>query len=196
MLSYTHSSWGYKFRCSSDREVSNGSGWYYFSFLGWLPKFIPYGTIFARQYPSHLKSYRLFEPLFLAKHPFRGKSADLGRAGEAPRHGDRASPPPPGGMTAFRLRGDKTEISCANGLELRDNNFNLGGLAIWDGIGRMDGNDQYEAEATAAVSGPAYFAIQTLLSECTIMYTTRPAGIPVRLNDTQNPKPLVPLRAA
>jgi hypothetical protein len=37
---------------------------------------------------------------------------------------------------------------------LRDNVFNPGGLAIWDGIGQMDGKDQFEAEAIAAVSGP------------------------------------------
>jgi hypothetical protein len=55
-------------------------------------------------------------------------------------------------MIAFRLRGEKNEISCANGGELRDNDFNPGGLAIWDGIRQMDGNDQFEAEATAAVS--------------------------------------------
>jgi hypothetical protein len=65
-------------------------------------------------------------------------------------------------MTAFILRGEKIEISCANGGELRDNDFNFGGLAIWDGIGRMDGNDQFEAEAIAAVSQAEYFALQRL----------------------------------
>jgi hypothetical protein len=57
-------------------------------------------------------------------------------------------------MTASRLRGEKTEISCAKVADLRDNDFNIGGLAIWDGIGRMDRQDPFEAEATAAVSGP------------------------------------------
>jgi hypothetical protein len=61
--------------------------------------------------------------------------------------------PPPGGMTAFRLRGGTNEIPCANGAELRDNHFNPGGLAIWDGIGQMNRQDQFEAEVTAAVSG-------------------------------------------
>jgi hypothetical protein len=65
-------------------------------------------------------------------------------------------------MTASRLRGEKIEISCANGTDLRDNGFNPGGLAIWDGIGQMDGNDQCEAEAIAAVSGPEYFSLQRL----------------------------------
>jgi hypothetical protein len=65
-------------------------------------------------------------------------------------------------MTASRLRGEKNEISCANGAELRDNNFNIGGHAIWDGIGRMDRKHHFEAEATAAVSGPEYFALQKL----------------------------------
>jgi hypothetical protein len=37
---------------------------------------------------------------------------------------------------------------------LRDNDSNLGGLAIWHGIGRMDRKDQFEAEAIAAVSDP------------------------------------------
>jgi hypothetical protein len=49
-------------------------------------------------------------------------------------------------MTEFILRREKTVISCANGKGLRDNNFNLGGLAIWDGIGQMDGNDQFETD--------------------------------------------------
>ena len=65
-------------------------------------------------------------------------------------------------MTAFRLRGEKIEISCANDVELRDNYFNIGGLAIWDGIGQMDGKDQFEAEAIAAVSQAEYFALQKL----------------------------------
>jgi hypothetical protein len=58
--------------------------------------------------------------------------------------------------------GRKNEISCANGGELRDNGFNIGGLAIWDGIERMDGKHQFEAEAIAAVSEPGYFALQRL----------------------------------
>jgi hypothetical protein len=37
-------------------------------------------------------------------------------------------------------------------MDLRDNDFNIGGLAIWDGIGRMDRKHQFETEATAAVS--------------------------------------------
>jgi hypothetical protein len=36
-----------------------------------------------------------------------------------------------------RLREGKIEISCANGADLRDNDFNIGGLAFWDGIGQM-----------------------------------------------------------
>jgi hypothetical protein len=40
-------------------------------------------------------------------------------------------------MIAFRLRGEKIEISCANWEKLCNNNFNLGGLAIWDGAGQM-----------------------------------------------------------
>jgi hypothetical protein len=71
---------------------------------------------------------------------------------------------PPGGMTASKLRGENIEISCAMDAELRDNNFNIGGHAIWDGIGQMDGNDQFEAEAIAAVSGPGYFALQKLVN--------------------------------
>ena len=57
------------------------------------------------------------------------------------------------------------EISCTNGEDLRDNNFNNGGLAIWDGIERMDRKDQFEAEAIAAVSGPGYFALQRLVNK-------------------------------
>jgi hypothetical protein len=83
-------------------------------------------------------------------------------------------------MIAFILRGEKIKIICANCRELRDNDFNIGGLAIWDGIERMDGNAQFEADAIAAIRGPEYFALQRLLPECTIMYTTSPAGIPVR----------------
>jgi hypothetical protein len=49
----------------------------------------------------------------------------------------------PGGMTASRLQGEKIEIICANGANLRDNNFNIGGLAIWVGSGQMDRNYQY-----------------------------------------------------
>jgi hypothetical protein len=62
------------------------------------------------------------------------------------------------------LHGEKNEITCANGKELRDNGFNPGGLAIWDGIGQMDRNDQFEAEAIAAVSGPEYFALKKLVN--------------------------------
>jgi hypothetical protein len=67
-----------------------------------------------------------------------------------------------GRETASRLRGEKSEISCANSGILRDNDFNIGGLAIWDGIGRMDRKHQFEAEASAAVSGPEYFDLQRL----------------------------------
>jgi hypothetical protein len=49
-------------------------------------------------------------------------------------------------MIASRLREEKIEISCANAAELRDNGFNIGGLAIWHGIGQMDGKDQLEAD--------------------------------------------------
>jgi hypothetical protein len=65
-------------------------------------------------------------------------------------------------MIAIRLRGEKIEFSCAHGLELRDNCFNIGGHAICHGIERMDRQDQFEAEATAAVSGPEYFSLQKL----------------------------------
>jgi hypothetical protein len=50
----------------------------------------------------------------------------------------------------------KTKISCAKVAELRDNDFNIGGHAIWDGIGRMDRYDQFEAEAIAAVTPPNF----------------------------------------
>jgi hypothetical protein len=56
----------------------------------------------------------------------------------------------------------KIEISCANGQDLRDNGFNIGGLAFWHGIGRMDRKDQFEAEAAAAVSQAEYFSLQRL----------------------------------
>jgi hypothetical protein len=65
-------------------------------------------------------------------------------------------------MTASRLRGKNIEISCVNGADLRDNGFNIGGLAIWDGTGRMDRNDQFEAEAIAAVSQAEHFSLQRL----------------------------------
>jgi hypothetical protein len=42
----------------------------------------------------------------------------------------------------------------------------------------------------------AYPTCQRLLSECTIIYTTSAAGIPVYLSDIQTPKPLVLLRTA
>jgi hypothetical protein len=45
---------------------------------------------------------------------------------------------------------------------LRDNGFNIGGLGFWDGIGQMDGKDQFDAEAIAAVSQAEYFALQKL----------------------------------
>jgi hypothetical protein len=61
-----------------------------------------------------------------------------------------------------RLRGELIEISCAYGKELRDNIFNLCGLAIWHGIGQMDRNDPIEAESTAAVSQPEYSSLQRL----------------------------------
>jgi len=64
-------------------------------------------------------------------------------------------------MTAFRLRGEKNEISCANGADLRDNDFNPGGLAIWHEIARMDRNDHIEAEAIQAVSQPEYFSFRS-----------------------------------
>jgi hypothetical protein len=80
---------------------------------------------------------------------------------------------PRGGMSASRLRGEKYEISCANGAELRDNNFNIGGHAIWNGIGQMDRKHQFEAEAIAAVSGPEYFALQRLLCVSTIQTPIR-----------------------
>jgi hypothetical protein len=57
------------------------------------------------------------------------------------------------------LRGEKNEISCAHGADLRDNCFNIGGLAFWHGIGRMDRKDQFEAEATAAVNQAEYFGL-------------------------------------
>jgi hypothetical protein len=46
---------------------------------------------------------------------------------------------PPGGMTAFWLRGEKNEISCANGAELRDNGFDPGGLGFGMGSGKWTG---------------------------------------------------------
>jgi hypothetical protein len=58
--------------------------------------------------------------------------------------------------------GRKNEISCAIHEEMRDNGFNIGGLAFWDGIELMDRKDQFEAEAIAAVSGPGYFSLQKL----------------------------------
>jgi hypothetical protein len=78
---------------------------------------------------------------------------------------------PLGGIIAFRYGEKKNEISRAKGVELRDNGFNPGGLAIWDGIGQMDRKHQFEAEATAAVSGPEYFALQILQNK---PYTDRP----------------------
>jgi hypothetical protein len=65
-------------------------------------------------------------------------------------------------MIAFILRGEKNKISCANGGELRDNDSNPGGLAFWHGIGQMDGNVQFEAESTEAVSQPEFFTLQKL----------------------------------
>jgi hypothetical protein len=59
---------------------------------------------------------------------------------------------------------EKIENSCANEAKLRDNYFNIGGLAFWDGVGRMDGKDQFEAEATESVSQPEYFALQKLVN--------------------------------
>ena len=86
---------------------------------------------------------------------------------------------PPSGMTASRLRGEKIEISCANGAELRDNNFNIGGHAIWDGIGRMDGQDQFEAEAIAAVSQAEYCSLQMLPNRALYGFTTTRVGQPL-----------------
>jgi hypothetical protein len=63
-------------------------------------------------------------------------------------------------MTAFILRGEKIEINCPKDDELRDNNFNPGGLDFWHGTGQMHSNDQFEAEAIEAVSQPEYFALQ------------------------------------
>jgi hypothetical protein len=65
-------------------------------------------------------------------------------------------------MIAFILRGEKIEISCAKVEELRDNGFNFGGLAIWDGIGQMDGKDHIDAEAITAVSESEYCSLQRL----------------------------------
>jgi hypothetical protein len=73
----------------------------------------------------------------------------------------------PGSQAAGRddriyLTRKKNEISCAKDADLRDNGFNIGGLAIWDGIERMDRNDQFDAEANEAVSQPEYFSLQRL----------------------------------
>jgi hypothetical protein len=63
------------------------------------------------------------------------------------------------------LRGEKKSIfPVQNGGDLRDNDFNIGGHAIWDGIGHMDGNNHFEAGAIAAVSGPEKFALQGLVN--------------------------------
>ena len=51
---------------------------------------------------------------------------------------------------------------CKRQAELSDDDFNPGGLAIRHGIGPMDGKDQFEAEATAAVSQAGYFTLQKL----------------------------------
>jgi hypothetical protein len=53
---------------------------------------------------------------------------------------------------------EKNEISCAKDADLCDNDFNIGGLAIWEGIGRMNGNDQCEADS------PLRSAKQNILS--------------------------------
>jgi hypothetical protein len=66
---------------------------------------------------------------------------------------------PPGRHDRIYLAGRK-KIFCANGAELRDNDFNLGGLAIWDGTGRMDRQHRFEAEAIVAVSEPDYFSFR------------------------------------
>jgi hypothetical protein len=42
-------------------------------------------------------------------------------------------------MTAFILRGEKNEISCAKGGELRDNYFNIGGHSFGVGQGEWTG---------------------------------------------------------
>jgi hypothetical protein len=67
-------------------------------------------------------------------------------------------------MIAFILGGELTEISCATVTDLRDNNFNFGGLAIWDGIGQMARKDHIEAEAIAAVSQAEYLSRQKLVN--------------------------------
>jgi hypothetical protein len=89
-----------------------------------------------------------------------GESPALARVGPP----DGRGPLRPGGMAASRLRGETNEISCAKDMELRDNDSNPGGLAIWDGTGRMDLNDQFEAEGIAAVSQAGYFALQKLVN--------------------------------
>jgi hypothetical protein len=58
--------------------------------------------------------------------------------------------------------GRKNKISCAKDEDLRDNYLNIGGLAIWDGIERMDRKHQFEAEAIPAVRQPEYFSLQKL----------------------------------
>jgi hypothetical protein len=42
-------------------------------------------------------------------------------------------------MTASKLRGVKIEISCAKVAELRDNDFNIGGLGFGVGSGEWTG---------------------------------------------------------
>jgi hypothetical protein len=99
-------------------------------------------------------NYRL--PIFLRHFFLTTQRASL-RLCFAPEEAGQLKPAPAdsssaGRMIAFILRGEKNEISCAKDAELRDNYFNFGGLAIWDGTGRMNRNDPFEAEASAAVS--------------------------------------------
>jgi len=90
----------------------------------------------------------------------------------------------PGGMIAFILRGEKNEISCANGSELRDNDSNPGGLAIWHGTGRMNRNDQFEAEAMEAVSERDHFSLQRLPNRA--LY-----GLPISSYEVRRPSPII-----
>jgi hypothetical protein len=50
-------------------------------------------------------------------------------------------------MIAFILRGEKNEISCSKGADLRDNDFNIGGLVIRDGVGRNGWQNDFDVES-------------------------------------------------
>jgi hypothetical protein len=89
-----------------------------------------------------------------------------------------------GFMIAFLLAGRKKEISCANGKDLRDNYFNIGGLAIWDRIGRMDRNDQFKAESIQAVSQPEYSLFRSFQIG---HYTDRPSAVTKCHEGASNP---------